>query len=75
MLEEHIVRSNQAVDFRMPRVYQSYNFLFLFYMQKCFVLENIAWQVRCSINIMQQVPSIFGDKTLESVRNTLFKFH
>ena len=47
MLEEHIVRSNQAVNFRMPRVYQSYNFLFLFYMQKCFVLENIAWQVRC----------------------------
>ena len=44
-------------------------------MQKCFVLENIAWQVRCSINIMQQVPSIFGDKTLESVRNTLFKLH
>ena len=31
--------------------------------------------MRCWIKIMQQVPSIFGDKTLESVRNTLFKFH
>ena len=42
--------------------------------EKFFVLEKIAWQVRYSIKIMQQVPSIFGDKTLESIRNTLFKF-
>ena len=63
--------------FQMTSVSQSFTMISCsssLHSRKLNVLESIAWQVHCSIQIMLQVPSIFN-KTLESIRNTLFNFH